>query len=88
MGSCDFEKLNDTSHKLIYCRKTDLKRLECYIEDVREELICRSGITDDEILTICLHHEKIFGVNFKKKHSKCCNLLDKHESKRKAIKRK
>ena len=90
MDSCDFgKKLDDSCHKLVLCRKTALKKLECYSEDVRETLIWRSGITDTEILTICLHHEKVFDVSFELRHTKCCNLLDKHDkSKRKAIKGK
>ena len=89
MNSCDFgKKLNNTCHKLRYCRKIDLKKFDCYREDAREEVIWRSGITDDKILTICLHHAKIFGTHFEKKHTKCCILLDKHKSKRKAIKGK
>ena len=44
MDSCDFgKKLNDTCHKLSYCRKIDLKKFDCYREDAREEFIWRSG---------------------------------------------
>ena len=49
MDSCDFgKKLNDTCHKLSYCRKIDLKKFDCYREDAREEFIWRSGKTDDK----------------------------------------
>ena len=82
---CDFGKLlKQPCNKTHYTRKSGVKKLNALGEDAQKTLLWRAGLTDTankDDLTICLHHEKVFGEVFERKMDKCCAILKKHKKK-------
>ena len=75
---CSFgQYLNEKCHGNL---KPNIKLLS-ELEDTEQSILkMRAGILnfDQSIKNICRHHELQFGDRYEKKHTKCCNIFDKH----------
>ena len=72
-NTCGFGELLKTScHKLHYKRSCGLKQLVDYGEDTQTIYLWRAGLLEHhgENMTICLHHEQVFGNVFERHATK------------------
>ena len=77
--------LGDPCHKLSYCRKIGLKKIELFDSEMREVIMWRSGLSVLNVgAEICLHHEQLLTSRFASMHMKC---FDPFKSHRKNVKR-
>ena len=89
-NTCSFGELLKTScHKLNYTRSSGLKQLACFDKDTQTVYLWRAGLLEHhgENMTICFHHEQIFGNVFERYATKCCGILNNHRRKPKDQKR-
>ena len=74
---CDFGKLlNTPCDKLLYARQTERKSIKEPDDDLQCILLWRARLLGekDNVFTICLHHEQVFGKVFERKTDKCRNI--------------
>ena len=78
---CYFGAQLDTQcHKLEFCRITGTITLADLEEDIQEILLWRAGLLGhDRELTICFHHQQLFGNMFERKAKYCCWVLGSHQ---------
>ena len=84
-NSCHFgDLLHEECHKTTYSRSTGLRRLDELADDIQHTYLWRAGLLDkqQEIETICFHHEQLLGNVFERRNnSSCCGVLIKHQKK-------
>ena len=79
--SCDFGKLlNTPCDKLLYARKAGRKNIKEFGDDLQCILLWRARLLEEKnsVVTICFHHEQLFGKVFERKADKCCSILKPH----------
>ena len=82
---CDFGRVLETECNLIhYTRNCGMKNLNQFKEDDVHTYLWRAGLLKEKanILTICYHHEQLFGNVFERRESKWCGVLLKHKRKK------
>ena len=84
--SYDFGKLLNTPYdKLLYAQQTGRKNMKELDDDLQCILLWRARLLEENnVFTICFHHEQLFGKVFEKKADKCCNILKSHRHNSKA----
>ena len=83
-NTCSFGELLKTScHELNYTRSCGLKQLACFDKDTQTVYLWRAGLLEHhgENMTICFHHEQMFGNVFERYATKCCGILNSHRRK-------
>ena len=71
---CDFGRILKTECNLKhFSRTTGLKSLNQLEGDLPEIYLWRAGLSEERnnVLTICNHHEQVFGKVFERKEKKC-----------------
>ena len=89
-NTCSFGELLKTScHKLNYTRSSGLKQLASFDKDTQTVYLWRAGLLEHhgENMTICFHHEQIFGNVFERSATKCCGILNNHRRKAQGLKK-
>ena len=79
--SCNFGKLlNTPSDKLLYVWQAGKKNIKELDNALQFILLWRARLLKekDNLLTICFHHEQIFGKVLERKADKCCSILKSH----------
>ena len=87
--TCAFGDLLKTPcHKHDFCRSSGLKELADFDEDTQNTYLWRAGVLDNQhkAMTICFHHEQLFGNVFERRVTKCCGVLMKHQRKVQGLK--
>ena len=73
-------QLDTQCHKLAFCRTTGTVKLTDLEEDIQEILLWRAGVLGHEgELTICFHHQQLFGNVFERRAKYCCGVLGSHQ---------
>ena len=73
-------QLDTQCHKLEFCQTTGTVKLTDLEEDIQEILLWRAGLLGHEgELTICFHHQQLFGKVFEKRPKCCCRVLGSHQ---------
>ena len=83
---CDFGILCEKPcDKTDYVRNKGRKKLSDFDEKRQSILLWRAGLLENKIenMTICFHHEQVFGNVFERKADKCCGVLKFHKRKAK-----
>ena len=72
--------LNDSCHKLHYCRKIGFRKVELLDSEVQEVIMWRSGLSLLHAgAEICLHHERLLTSKFASMHNKCFDPFNSHK---------
>ena len=73
-------QLDTQCHKLEFCRTTGTVKLTDLEEDIQEILLWRAELLGHEgELTICFHHQQLFGNVFERRAKYCCGVLGSHQ---------
>ena len=80
------EVLKDECNRKTYTRKIGYKHLSTLPKDEQEKILWRSGLSGHtfsvENVSICFHHELVFGRVFERRVSdKCCDVFRVHKMK-------
>ena len=73
-------QLDTQCHKLEFCWTTGTVKLTDLEEDIQEILLWRAELLGHEgELTICFHHQQLFGNVFERRAKYCCGVLGSHQ---------
>ena len=73
-------QLDTQCHKLEFCWTTGTVKLTDLEEDIQEILLWRAGLLGHEgDLTICFHHQQLFGYVFERRAKYCCGVIGSHQ---------
>ena len=81
---CDVGKLlEEQCNKLDFVRTIGITNMSDLNVDNCEELLWRAGLLSkqNDIKTICKHHEQVYGYAYLKKQRKCRDVWSKHKRK-------
>ena len=75
--------LKDECNQKTYTRKIGFKQFGALAKDEQEKILWRCGLLDTfsvENVTICIHHEMVYGRVFERRVSdKCCDVFKVHQ---------
>ena len=85
-ATCDFGRILKNECNLTHFSRTIGIRNLAELEEEGEIYLWRAGLLEERnnVLSICNHHEQVFGKVFERKEKHCCGKLITH--KRKGIK--
>ena len=73
-------QLDNQCYKLEFCQTTGTVMLTDLEEDIQEILLWRAGLLGHEgDVTICFHHQQLFGNVFDRRAKYCCGVLGSHQ---------